>query len=327
MDPRPNPRHRAVHLRHLVLLAAASTLLLAACGGTATRLDGVGGPVPAPSAAAAFRDYANTEVPAAEGGGATAPDGDLLKGDRLIVRTGTLSIQVTELDAALSEVARGIEVLGGYVAASERSGQDETASARITYRIPAARWEDALVVARKAGAKVLAEQTSSTEVTDQVVDLGARLVNLRATETALQEIMQRATKIPDILEVQGQLTSVREQIERLEAEKLRLEGQAAMATLAVEFTLPPPVAVTTVQQGWDPASEIDRAAATLVEMGQEAVNVGIWLVVVWLPVLLIVGLVALVGFAVVRLARRHARTSPPPSTGEPGPDLPATAAS
>ena len=99
-----------------------------------------------------------------------------------------------------------------------------------------------------------------------------------------------------------------------------------MATLAVGFTLPPPVAVAVVQAGWDPAGEVDQAAATLVEMGQGAVNVGIWLVVVWLPILLVVGLVALVAVAVVRRARRRPPLAPPVSPGEPGPDLPATVA-
>jgi hypothetical protein len=326
MDPRPARRNRTRHPRRLVLMAAAAVVLLAACSSAAGPIGDVGGPIPGATAGPALNADTKGELPATENGGASAPDGDTSQGDRLIVRTGQLSLQVTDLDAALADAARRIEALGGYVAASERSGEDENASARVTYRVPAIRWDDALAATRSVGEKVLAEQTSSSEVTDQVVDLGARLVNLRATEAALREIMGRATKIPDILEVQGQLTSVREQIERLEAEKLRLEGQAAMATLAVGFTLPPPVAVAVVQAGWDPAGEVDQAAATLVEMGQGAVNAGIWLVVVWLPILLVVGLVALVAVAVVRRARRRPPLAPPVSPGEPGPDLPATVA-
>jgi hypothetical protein len=307
-------------------MAAASAALVAACGGTAGQLSDVGAAIPAASAGPAFRSNTTSELPAAEDGGMAAPEADLSPTDRLIVRTGQLSLRVTDLDAAVADVARRMEALGGYVAASERSGEDEGAMARITYRVPAGRWADALGAARAAAEEVLAEQTSSTEVTDQVVDLGARLVNLRATESALQEIMARATKIPDILEVQGQLTSVREQIERLEAEKQRLEGQAAMATLMVDFSLPPLVAVATVQAGWDPAAELDRAAATLVEMAQGAVNLGIWLLVVWLPVLLVAGAVGLVAFVVVRRARRRPHSEPPAGPLEQGPDLQAPSA-
>jgi hypothetical protein len=171
-------------------------------------------------------------------------------------------------------------------------------------RIPAARWTETLDALRKLGTKILGEQTASQEVTAQVVDLGARLANLRATETALQAIMEKATKIPDILAVQDQLTGVRQQIEELTAQQQTLENQAALGTLTVNFTLPPAVAVTQVREGWDPAREIDQAAAALVGLGQGLAGAGIWLLVVWLPIFLVVGLLALVALVVVRRVRR-----------------------
>ena len=299
-----------------------SIALVAACGSAAspafesldrTNRDGQGGRA---AATAAPTTAGNAGAPT-EGEAPPVP----AQADRLIIRTGQLTLRVKDLDASLADAARKIEALGGYVAGSERQGEDEQAFARVTYRIPAARWDDALAEVRKVAEKILREQTSSQEVTDQVVDLGARLVNLRTTEAALQKIMDRATKIPDILEVQGQLTGVREQIERLEAEKQNLEKAAAMATLTVDFTPPPPVAVTQVQEGWDPASEADQAAATLVEMGQGAVNVGIWLVIVWLPMLLVVGLAALIAFVVVRRMRQRPPMAPP-AAPTPAADLP-----
>ena len=319
MDLHPGRLGQQGRQRFLILLAVALAAVLAACAGAATQVPDDGAGAPAATAAPAFDSDTKGEQPAPDDGTNGRAS---TSAERLIVRTGQLSLRVKDLDAALAEAARAIEALGGYVAASERTGEDDTASATVTYRLPAARWDDGLAAVRNVGEKVLGEQTSSQEVTDQVVDLGARLVNLRATEAALQKIMDKATKIPDILEVQAQLASVREQIERLEAEKQRLEQAAALATLSVSFTLPPPVAVARVQEGWDPAREADRAAATLVEMGQGAVNVGIWLVIVWLPLLVLVAIVALVAYVVVRRLRRRPPLAPP---GSPAPDLPAEA--
>ena len=59
----------------------------------------------------------------------------------------------------------------------------------------------------------MSEQTQAVEVTGPVVDLQARIRNLGASETALQVIAARATKISDILEIQAQLTGVRGEIE------------------------------------------------------------------------------------------------------------------
>src|SRR5947199_24090 len=87
--------------------------------------------------------------------------------------------------------------------------------------------------------KVLTERSSTEDVTGQVVDLGARIKNLEATERALQAIMDRATEIKDVLSVQAELTKVRGQIEEMTAEKGHLVEQAAMSTLTVTFSLKP----------------------------------------------------------------------------------------
>lgn len=244
----------------------------------------------------------------------------------LIVRTGQLNLEVLVLDEALAAAAAAVTGAGGHVAASQRSGDGERASAYVTYRVPVERWEATLAALRAVGTKVLAEETSSEEVTSQVIDLGARLTNLRATEAALQAIMAKATRIPDILEVQGQLTTVRAEIEQLTAQKQSLEERAALATLTVGFNLPPVVAVTQVRESWDPASDVDRAIATVVGLGQGLASAAIWIAIVVLPLLLVVGLG--LGAAWLLVRRLRVRTpagqvpaGPDPGTG-PGPAAP-----
>lgn len=315
-------------------LLVTAALLAAGCGSSAgSPLSAVGAPVLEPATAApaapapAVRDHAlgstnsgtgvdtapvpaDTPVP----GPVSAPDGT----GPLIVRTGQLDLQVADLEAAVRDAESAVTAVGGYVAGSQRSGDADRASASIMFRIPAARWTETLDALRKLGEKVLAEQTSSQEVTAQVVDLGARLANLRVTEAALQGIMDRATKIPDVLAVQEQLTGVRQQIEELTAQQQTLENQAALGTLTVNFTPPPAVAVTQVREGWDPAREIDQAAAALVGLGQGLAGAGIWLLIVGVPIFLAVGLLALVALAVVRRIRRTApRTVATPPATEP----------
>ncbi len=297
-------------------LLVSAALLAAGCGSSAASpFSAVGGPVAEPSAAAApaaaARDQALGSTNAGAAGGTTpsvgtgpGPVGAPDVGGPLIVRTGQLDLQVPDLDTAIRDAESAVAAVGGYVAGSQRSGEADAASASVMFRIPAARWTEALDALRKLGTKVLAEQTSSQEVTAQVVDLGARLANLRVTETALQGIMDKATKIPDVLAVQEQLTGVRQQIEELTAQQQTLQDQAALGTLTVNFTPPPAVAVTQVREGWDPAREIDQAAAALVGLGQGLAGAGIWLLIVGVPIFLAVGLLALVALVVVRRIRR-----------------------
>lgn len=306
---------RARRLRWLTLLGSIA-IVAAACassGGTAgNALNGVGDG----SGSGAYGEGGGSTTvgrpaPAASAAPAAGPGDDpAAPADLLVIKTGTLALQVKAIDASLAEAGAKIAAVGGYVSGSERSGDGEGALARVTYRVPAARWEEALTALRGLAVKVLGEQTATDEVTGQVRDLGARITNLQATERALQAIMDKAVKISDVLEVQAQLTNVRGQIEQLETEKQHLQEQAAYGTLSVTFGLET-VALVEAQKDFDPATEADRATASLVEVGQALATAGIWFGILWLPILLVLGLIGLV---VVVLFRRYRRSHP----GSPG---------
>lgn len=164
-------------------------------------------------------------------------------------------------------------------------------------------------------ARVVSEDTSSEDVTAQVVDLDARLANLRTTETALQSIMDRATTITDVLKVQAELTSVRSEIESLTAQRELLAQRAAMATLAVAYNVP--VAATSLaSEGWNLGTEIDNALAALVRLGQGAASLLVWLVIVVVPVVLPIAIVLLIA---IWLRRRWVAAHPRPEVAGPPP--------
>jgi hypothetical protein len=248
---------------------------------------------------------------AAEAGGALTADGDVnaTVGDPtgpMIIRTGTLQLQVGEVDKAVADAQRVVTAAGGYVAGSDRSFDGDRPVATLTLRIPADTWDATLAELRGLSTKVLSEHTSSVEVTAQVRDLDARITNLRASEAALLKIMDQATRISDILEVQSQLSSVRGEIEQLQSERTHLADQAAQGTLTASFVLAP-TPIQTTAQGWDPGAEVANAVAALVEMGQGVASGAIWFAIVILPVLL-VGLVILLPIAlIVRRAIRRSR--------------------
>jgi Domain of unknown function (DUF4349) len=265
-----------------------------------------GAPAAAPAASAGAGSLAGEDLQGAGTGGEGGSGQLAAPADLLIIKTGTLSLQVTGLDGAITAATQKITELGGYPSASDRSGDGENASASITFRIPAQRWEEALAALRGLADKVLAEKSSTEDVTGQVVDLGARIKNLEATEHALQAIMDRATEIKDVLAVQAELTKVRGEIEEMTAQKGHLEEQAAMSTLTVTFALKPNP-VRTEQRGFDPAAEAEQASASLVSVLQGVATAGIWFAIVWLPILIFL---SIVGGIVLVVAKRLRRAGP-----------------
>jgi hypothetical protein len=280
----------------VILALLATVLLVGACAaGGAAPLEYIGSNIGQDASGGGV-----APLPAATAGPAVADEGNQAVGQRddaLIVRTGSMAVEVADFDTALAKARTAVTGLGGYISGSQMATDGDQPYASITYRIPSDRWDDAMAALKALGTKVLSEQTQAVEVTTAVVDLDARIDNLQVTERSLQAIMSQATKIPDILEVQAQLTTVRGEIERLTAERDHLKDQASYGTLTVGWSVPV-VAVAEVQGSWDPAAIVDEALAQLVQLGQGVFTAGIWLAIVGLPLLLVglilIGLVALV---------------------------------
>jgi len=274
----------------LFVLSVLAALAIGACSGAASAPAPTAAPAAGGSGIASDNGDAN---PPAQPASTPAPGGSP-SDQQLIVYTGTLSLEVTDLSQAVDKADQLIAGLGGHVASSQLSNKDDTSSSSITYRIPAERWADALSGLRAIGTRVVDENTQSEDVTGQVIDLDARIANLKASESALQAIMARASTIPDVLNVQDKLTSVQGDIESMTAQRASLADRAALATLTVDFNVP--VAETTVATGgWDLGHEVDNATAALVRLGQGLTTIAVWLLIVVLPVLVPLLILFLIG--------------------------------
>ncbi len=303
-----------------LILIVLLTLLMAACAGSGAstilstvgnRVDGenaYAGGEPLPSAAA-------SAAPAAAGatGSDVKGDGVGAVDDARIVRTGSIELEVQDVARAVTVARDAIRGLGGYIGASNTSNDGDQPVAEITYRIPVAHWEDALTALRSLNGmttKVVTEQTNAVEVTGQIVDLDARIRNLRASESALQAIASRATKISDVLEVQAQLTDVRGQIEQLTAQITDLGNRADFATLSATYRVQL-VAVEVARKGWDPAVVADEASASMVDLFQSLASAGIWFAIVWLPILVTLLVLAAITVWILRRVGLVRRGTPP----------------
>ena len=237
------------------------------------------------------------------GSSGLVPFQDVTRPDLLIIRRGSIAIQVADIDAALADAGGAIGSLGGYESGSTRTGRGDDARAEVVYRFPASSWQAALVAIRGVGEEVLDERSETTDVSAEVVDIEARIRNLQVTEAAMQSIMDRATVIKDVLSVQAELTRVRSEIEQLSSKAANLREQAAMSTLSVTFVRPETPAIARQEAGFDPGGEAEAATASLVGILQGLAVGGIWLAIVWLPVLLMLTFVSGVAFLVIRRVR------------------------
>jgi hypothetical protein len=166
------------------------------------------------------------------------PDDQVDNNDRtvpsvpMIARVAGVTLTTKEFDKVRASLEEILKRHNGYmgelkVTAPADSGRALTA----TLRIPAPQLDSALTELKKLG-RVEDESQGGEEVTQQYVDLEARLVNGKHTEQRLTDILrQRTGKLQDVLKVELEIDRVRGEIEQMQAEKKELSKRVAFATL------------------------------------------------------------------------------------------------
>jgi Flp pilus assembly protein TadB len=225
--------------------------------------------------------------------------------DRKIIRNAELTLEVGAPAEAQRKITSIAESLGGFVVTSESKLQQigdskQELLVNLVIRVPATQFGSALDQIRNTGSRVLQEKMTGQDVTEEFIDLEARIKTQKALELQFLEIMKQASKVPDALEVQRQIAEVRTEIEKLEGRKRFLENRASLSTITVNLQSPSAIAVNTSGFG----RNIREAIADSVELAFAIVLFLIRLVIVMIPILI---LVILPGWFLARLVFRRTR--------------------
>jgi hypothetical protein len=200
--------------------------------------------------------------------GATASGVDEAQGspDRMIVRTASVSLVVTNTEDSVARIKSIVGTLGGYVVDTRLWRDEGQLRGSVTVRVPSESLDDALDQFKTLAVKVERESGSSQDVTEEYTDVGARLRNLEATEQELLELLgtvrERTGKAEDILAVHRELTNIRGQIEQLKGRMQYLERTAAMAAVTLEL-IPDVLAQPIDGTGWRPSATVAAALRSL----------------------------------------------------------------
>ena len=181
-----------------------------------------------------------------------APGGALDTVQRQVISQASLSIEVEEVEAAVNQVRATAESLGGFVEQLSSTGGPEHQQSFMTIRVP----QPEFFTARehiKALGEVQSENVGSEDVTEQFIDLEARLRSEQRKEESLLSLLERADLVSEILSIERELSRVRSDLERFQGQLNFLERRVDLATIAVSLFSPqaevaePPSAFLTIQ--------------------------------------------------------------------------------
>jgi len=153
----------------------------------------------------------------------------------MIVRSGQIVIVVEDIPAAMDNITQLAERYKGYVVSSRSGREGDRLRGTITIRVPVGDFDNVMRSLREFAVEVMSQSSSSKDVTEEYVDLGAKLKNLRAAEEQLLKIMARAEKVEDILSIQRELARTRGEIEQTKGRMQFLERTSATSIIEVRL--------------------------------------------------------------------------------------------
>jgi Domain of unknown function (DUF4349) len=305
-------------MRRLALILAMG-VAIAACNGGGEAADTTFAADGLMEQGATETTSAAEEAPTGEGEeGAIAVDLEVAQ-DRKVIRQAQLQLEADDTRAAIDRIIALGEGVGGFVADAvvhPVEGEQDQPSANITLRIPAIELTEVMTAIKGSVEKVISESQGAQDVTDQFIDLEARLTNLETLEVELRallaEVRQQPEADPDkLLRVYNEISLVRGQIEEIQGQLNYLDDVVDLATLTIGLT-PTPAVVPIVEDTWEPVEVARDALRNLVTGLQGLADWGIHFALFTLPMLLLVlGVPTLVGFVVYRQWRKRRPPTPP----------------
>ena len=191
---------------------------------------------------------------------------------RDVIRTATMVIAADDVDAVVAEIERLTFVAGGFLGSVDRRGGDDP-SATLVLRVPSGEFASSMTDLRGLGT-VVTEQQQADDVTDQMVDVAARIGVAEASIERVRALLDQATAVPDVVSLEAELSRRVAELESLKGRQRVLADQTSLSTITVTVRSSSDAVVATVDDaslgflagldvGWTVLVEVTRVAATI----------------------------------------------------------------
>ena len=233
--------------------------------------------------------------------------------DRMVIYTANLSIEVSSYQDTLKLVEQQIASSNGYIVESNSysTGEENALEGTITVRIPQEKFDGFLQAVENGSSKVLDRSIAGQDVTEEYVDLDARLKSKQIVEKRLVDFMEKAEKTEDLLKISIELSKVQEEIEQIKGKMKYLDNKVELATVTihvVEDKVNVPPLENKDLDTWEKTKEQFMNSVNFVLKACSAIIV---FIIGSLPILLILGGLLFIMLVIIRKRRRHNQGKPP----------------
>lgn len=246
-------------------------------------------------------DNSVSGVPASETEAPSSAVADSNLAEQKIIKIGSMTITVDKVDDTVTKVTNVANAKGGFLQSSSvYDGSNGSQYAYVTIKVPVAQFDKTFEEIKKLALIVDQETVSGQDVTEEFVDLQARLKNAKSTEQQYVEILKQASNVDDTLKVTKQLDEIRGTIERYEGQLKYLQNQTDMSTITLTIQ---EQASKVSDKPWHPLITIKNAAKTWLNTAKAVIDILIWVVIFAVPIIVIIWVIVAVIKAIIRKRR------------------------
>lgn len=214
--------------------------------------------------------------------------------NRMVTKNYNLSLVGKDIKIVAEKIASETEKLGGFVVSNSVSNYQDSESANLMVRVPAAKVKQFLASVRGYSAKVVSENENGSDITSEYTDVQENLRLLEATKVRFEEVWKASSKTQDMLATLREIQNLQREIDNLKGQEKYLKelSQYSLVTINLskdELDLP-----YVPSESWNAEYVLRSAVRDLVRVFRGLATKAIWIVVfavIWLPILLVAVLV------------------------------------
>lgn len=157
------------------------------------------------------------------------------KGDRKIIKTANISINVKSLDDFIKGLSEYVKVSGGYSSDERTQSYDDHRYSELVVNIPSEKLEDFLAKVDTLGT-ITQKNINSSDVTNSYIDIQSRIKALETEQETLLKILEKAENLSDVIQLQDRLSQVRSELESYKSQLKLLDGQIEFSSVTISAT-------------------------------------------------------------------------------------------
>ncbi len=190
--------------------------------------------------------------------------------ERKIIKEGFISFETKDATETSQRIAKAVAAHQGYITEDSQSDYDYRVEHRVTIRVPAGNFDRLLEAISKGADELKSKNINAQDVTAEYVDVESRIKTKKELEARYQQLLQKATKVEEMLAIEREMGTLRTEIESMEGRLRYLKDRVAFSTLTVTYYETPAATSgffgkigAALRDGWDSLLEFLVAVVSL----------------------------------------------------------------